>query len=134
MPDARPYFDSVRVSIAPLRYGAGVKGKINQSMGLGVPVVATSLAVEGMGLTNRADVLIADEPVDFAHALLEIYNTPGLWEQLSQAGVSRTEASFSRASAEGQLRRLFSEDQDDRSSGGGSALPHSRPLQSLASV
>ena len=42
--DARPFFDSVKLSVAPLRFGAGVKGKINQSMALGVPVVATSVA------------------------------------------------------------------------------------------
>src|SRR5947207_995149 len=51
--DVRPFFDSIRLSVAPLRFGAGVKGKINQSMAFGVPVVATSLAVEGMGLTDR---------------------------------------------------------------------------------
>jgi hypothetical protein len=49
--DVRPFFDSVKLSVAPLRFGAGVKGKINQSMAFGVPVGATSLAVERMGLT-----------------------------------------------------------------------------------
>ncbi|MBA3831030.1 MAG: glycosyltransferase [Chthoniobacterales bacterium] len=133
-PDVRPYFDSVKLSIAPLRYGAGVKGKINQSMGLGVPVVATSLAVEGMGLTNREDVLIADEPSEFAGALLELYKTPALWDQLSQAGVSKTEASFSRETAERQLRRLFSDDRDHNSSRGRSVVSDSRLVESLASV
>jgi len=45
-----------------------VKGKINQSMAWGVPVVATSLAVEGMELTFGEDVLVADEPEEFARA------------------------------------------------------------------
>ena len=45
--DVRPFFESVRLSVGPLRFGAGVKGKINQSMAFGVPVVATSIAVEG---------------------------------------------------------------------------------------
>jgi glycosyltransferase involved in cell wall biosynthesis len=53
VPDAKPYFDTVKLSVAPLRYGAGIKGKLNQSMGLGVPAVATSVAVEGMSLTHR---------------------------------------------------------------------------------
>src|SRR5438552_8215680 len=44
--DVRPSFESVKLSVAPLRFGAGVKGKINQSMAFGVPFVATSLAVE----------------------------------------------------------------------------------------
>ena len=48
--DVRPYFESVKLSVAPLRWGAGVKGKVNQSMGFGVPVVGTSVAVEGMDL------------------------------------------------------------------------------------
>ena len=51
--EVRSYFEKVRLSIAPLRFGAGVKGKINQSMGFGVPVIATSIAVEGMCLNDR---------------------------------------------------------------------------------
>jgi hypothetical protein len=39
--DVRPFFDSVKLSVAPLRFGAGVKGKINQSMAFGVPVGAS---------------------------------------------------------------------------------------------
>ena len=68
--DIRPFFDSVKLSIAPLRFGAGVKGKINQSMAFGVPVVATSLAIEGMELQDREDILVADEPTKlYAHWL-----------------------------------------------------------------
>ena len=133
VPDARPYFDNVKLSIAPLRYGAGVKGKVNQSMGLGVPVVATSIAVEGMGLTNREDVLIADDPKSFARALLEVYSSSELWDRISEAGVRKTEAMFSRATAERQLRRLFSANGEAASRG--EPLPASAPSrQPLASV
>src|SRR5260370_26389744 len=77
------FFESVKLSVAPLRYGAGIKGKINLSMGFGVPVVATSLAVEGMALTDREDVLIADEPEDFARAVVELYESEDLWNRIS---------------------------------------------------
>src|SRR6478752_5201538 len=60
--DVRPFFDSIRLSVAPLRFGAGVKGKINQSMAFGVPVVATSVAVEGTQLQDREEILVADDP------------------------------------------------------------------------
>ena len=50
-------------------YGAGVKGKINQSMGFGVPVVATPIAVEGMPVIDGEDVVIAEEPAVFAEKL-----------------------------------------------------------------
>ena len=90
--DVRPFFDSVRLSVAPLRFGAGIKGKINQSMAFGVPVVATSLAVEGMELTDHEDILVADDPEDFARALIELYESEELWKRLSENGVRKTQA------------------------------------------
>ena len=50
----------VRVAVAPLRYGAGVKGKINMAMSHGVPVVATPIGVEGMRLIHGEDVMVAE--------------------------------------------------------------------------
>src|SRR5947207_13391193 len=93
--DVRPLFDSVKLSVAPLRFGAGVKSKINQSMAFGVPVVATTLAAEGMELTDREDVLLADEPEDFARALIELYESDELWNRLSENGVNKTMALYS---------------------------------------
>ena len=108
-PDIRPFFESVKLSVAPLRYGAGVKGKINQSMGFGVPVVATSLAVEGMALTDHEDILVADEPEDFARALIELYESEELWNRLSENGIKKTKARYSVPAARKRLRRLFSD-------------------------
>jgi len=118
-PDVRPFFESVKLSVAPLRYGAGIKGKINLSMGFGVPVVATSLAVEGIALTNREDILIADEPKEFARALLELYESEDLWNRLSQNGIKKTRALFSIDVARDRLDILFS----DEHSRGSTALP-----------
>ena len=87
--DVSSYFDSVRLSVAPLRFGAGVKGKINQSMGYGVPVVATSVAVEGMGLANREDILIADDPQTFAGAVIDLYESEDLWTRVSESGIAK---------------------------------------------
>src|SRR4029453_4942846 len=108
--DVRPFFDSVRLSIAPLRFGAGVKGKINQSMGFGVPVVATSLAVEGMELKDREDILVADDPGDFARALIELYESEELWNRLSENGIEKTRALYSTDAARKKLEFLFSDE------------------------
>jgi GT2 family glycosyltransferase/glycosyltransferase involved in cell wall biosynthesis len=107
--DVRPFFDSVRLSVAPLRFGAGVKGKINQSMAFGVPVVATSPGVEGMELVDHKDVLIADEPEDFARALIELYQSEELWNRLSQNGIRKTRELYSSDVARKQLEVLFSD-------------------------
>jgi len=105
--DVRPFFESVRLSIAPLRFGAGVKGKINQSMAWGVPVVATSVAVEGMELTFGEDVLVADEPEEFARAIVTLYESPELWNRLSQNGIAKTRSLYSTEVARERLERLF---------------------------
>jgi GT2 family glycosyltransferase/glycosyltransferase involved in cell wall biosynthesis len=107
--DVRPFFDSVKLSVAPLRFGAGVKGKINQSMAFGVPVVATSMAIEGMELKNREDILVADEPEDFAHALVELYESQELWSRLSQNGIRKTRELYSVEAAHEKLKFLFSD-------------------------
>jgi glycosyltransferase involved in cell wall biosynthesis len=103
------FFDSVRLSVSPLRFGAGVKGKINQSMAFGVPVVATSIAVEGMNLVDQEDVLVADEPEDFARALIELYQSEDLWKRLSQNGIKKTQELYSTEVAREKLEFLFSD-------------------------
>src|SRR5438477_1962579 len=107
--DVRPFFDSVKLSVAPLRWGAGVKGKINQSMGFGVPVVATSLAIEGMNLTDHEDILVADDPAAFARALIDLYELEELWKRLSENGIKKTKADYSIEAARNRKRHLFSE-------------------------
>jgi GT2 family glycosyltransferase/glycosyltransferase involved in cell wall biosynthesis len=107
--NVRPFFDSVRLSVAPLRFGAGIKGKINQSMAFGVPVVATSIAVEGMKLTDHEHVLVADKPQDFARALIELYESEELWKRLSQNGISKTQELYSTDAAREKLEFLFSD-------------------------
>ena len=113
--DVRPFFDSVRLSVAPLRFGAGVKGKINQSMAFGVPVVATSLGVEGTDLRDREDIIVANAPEDFARALVELYESEELWNRLSENGIRKTRALYSVEAARENLKFLFSDEHMNRS-------------------
>jgi glycosyltransferase involved in cell wall biosynthesis len=93
----------VKLSIAPLRYGAGVKGKINSSMSFGVPVVASTMAAEGMGLVDGEDVLIGDTPESFADQVLLACRDEALWNRLSDGGKRNIEKYFSMDVAEQQL-------------------------------
>jgi GT2 family glycosyltransferase/glycosyltransferase involved in cell wall biosynthesis len=113
--DVRPFFDSVRLSVAPLRFGAGVKGKINQSMAFGVPVISTSVGVEGTDLHDREDILVADQPEDFARALIELYESEELWNRLSENGIRKTRALYSVEAAREKLKLLFSDEHLKRS-------------------
>ena len=105
--DILPYMDGCRVSIAPLRYGAGVKGKVNMAMSCGLPVVATSAAVEGMHVRVGEDVLVADDPVAFAANVVRLYRDEALWNTLSANGLANVERHFSFAAARAAVERLF---------------------------
>jgi glycosyltransferase involved in cell wall biosynthesis len=99
VPNVTPYYNNARLSISPLRYGAGVKGKVNISMQYGVPVVATPVSVEGMFLEDGVNVLVADDPEAFADAIIRVHQDEALWNRLSQGGLMNIEAHFSRACA-----------------------------------
>ena len=105
--DIDPYMDGGRIAIAPLRYGAGVKGKVNLSMAHGQPVVATSCAVEGMHLRDGEDVLVADDPQAFADAVVRLHQDEALWNTLAQNGLDSVARNFSLETARATVRRVF---------------------------
>ncbi|MDO6461503.1 glycosyltransferase [Granulosicoccaceae sp. 1_MG-2023] len=101
--DVAPLFGSVRLSVAPLRYGAGVKGKVNQSMAFGVPCVATDIASEGMQLVHGEDVYVANDAAAFADGVIAVYSDRALWEKLAAGGRKNIETHFSFQAATGAL-------------------------------
>ena len=105
--DIAPYMRGCRISVAPLRFGAGVKGKVNLAMAHGQPVVATTCAIEGMHLVDGRDVLVADDAAGFAANIVRLYRDKALWEQLAQAGLENVQAHFSIEAARATVRRLF---------------------------
>ncbi len=105
--DIAPYMDGARIALAPLRFGAGVKGKINLSMAHGQPVVATSCAVEGMHLRAGEDVLVADDADAFADAVVRLYQDAGMWQQLASNGLRNVERHFSLDAGRDVVRRVL---------------------------
>jgi O-antigen biosynthesis protein len=105
--DIAPYMDDCRIAIAPLRYGAGVKGKVNLSMAHGQPVVATRCAVEGMHLRDGADALVADDAAAFADAVARLYDDEALWSTIARNGLESVERHFSLDAARETVRRVF---------------------------
>jgi GT2 family glycosyltransferase len=109
VPDLEPLLDQHRISVAPLRYGAGVKGKVNQALALGLPVVATRCAVEGMGMEDGRDALVADDAEGLAAAILRLYDDESLWNQLVLGGLANTEREFSPERARATLRAVLND-------------------------
>ena len=73
------------LSIAPLRYGAGLKGKVGESLAAGVPVVGTSVAAEGFPAPGEA-MLVADDAAGLAAAMVRLAGDDALWQALSDGG------------------------------------------------
>ncbi|MEN9518108.1 MAG: hypothetical protein RLZZ381_696 [Cyanobacteriota bacterium] len=81
--DVSPYFLSHKLSVSPLRYGAGMKGKIGQSLEYSLPVVSTPIGTEGMNLVPEQDVLEATNSLNFAQQILRLYTDKHLWNLIS---------------------------------------------------
>ena len=107
VPELAPLFGACRMSIAPLRYGGGIKGKIVSSLSYGVPVVATSIAAEGMGLRHGDDILIADDPDDIAERIAALYGDADLWTRLAANGYAAFTEKFSEAAGAAKIVRVF---------------------------
>jgi glycosyltransferase involved in cell wall biosynthesis len=107
VPDLAPLLERALASLAPLRFGAGVKGKINMAMSYGVPVIATSTAVEGMQLRPGKDVLVAEDGQAFADAVATLAADELLWDTLSRNGLENVSKYFSRQAASETLRRVL---------------------------
>ncbi|MFB9107636.1 glycosyltransferase [Flavobacterium gyeonganense] len=76
-------FNSVKLMVAPLQIGAGVKGKIGQALEYHLPVVTTEIGAEGMFLIDNENALIANEANEFAEKVIKLYSDELVWKKLS---------------------------------------------------
>lgn len=97
--DLETLLSSARLGIAPLRYGAGFKGKVASSLACGTPVIGTAMAFEGTGLDDGDGIRTADDAASFARAVLETIGDEPEWVRLSARGIERCEALYSPRAA-----------------------------------
>lgn len=105
--DLTPWMECSRLAIAPLRYGAGVKGKVNMAMSYGLPVVATPTAAEGMNLVDGDNILIGTDSAELVSAVLRLYDDEVLWSRLSEGGQQNVRQYFSFDTARAALRNAL---------------------------
>lgn len=99
------HFMNSKIMVAPLRFGAGVKGKIGQAFEYFFPVVTTDIGAEGMKLTDKKNVLIANDENSFAEAIIQLNNDVELWNTLSRNSVDSLRA-FSPEEVKEKLKTL----------------------------
>lgn len=86
VPETAPYLESAYISVAPLRYGGGMKGKVGEAMSYGLPVVTTSFGAEGFGLESGRDLLIGDTPESFSAQVISLLSDPVLYNSIAKNG------------------------------------------------
>jgi len=89
-------FLTARLLLAPLRFGAGIKGKLLESMQFGTPNVTTSTGAEGMFGTMAWNGAIADSPKDFAEKAIMLYDNKITWQEAQQNGYSILNSRFTK--------------------------------------
>jgi GT2 family glycosyltransferase/glycosyltransferase involved in cell wall biosynthesis len=104
-----PLLSKFRIGIAPLRYGAGIKGKVATTLGAGIPCICSSIAAEGMFLSNGVNAIIADTPMEFSNAVLKLNSDKDLWNTLSSNGRSHVVENFSKEANRSGLLRVLNE-------------------------
>jgi GT2 family glycosyltransferase len=107
--DLDSYLQGCRLMVAPLTFGAGVKGKLTQALSCGLPVVTTSVGAEGIGIVDGRHGLIADEPALFARKVVDLYADPELWTRVSLAGLDLARRCFSPDVARARLRSILTD-------------------------
>lgn len=96
--DVRPYIERASAYVVPLRIGGGTRLKIYEAMAMGKAVISTSLGAEGLPVAHGTDILIVDDPPEFASAVLRILDDPSLAQRLgaSAAATVRKEYAWDR--------------------------------------
>ena len=105
--DLRPHLSSASVIVVPLRLGSGTRLKILEAWAMARPVVSTALGAEGLECVPGRDLLIADNPSDFAHSVLRILTERGLADELGRAGRALVSERYSWRGAAGALEAFF---------------------------
>ena len=86
VPDIRRYLQQATISVAPMPYGAGIQNKVLEAMACGAPVVASPQAVSALSIEPERECIVADGAEAFAHAIIELFDSPARQDSIRRAG------------------------------------------------
>ena len=105
--DLEPVFRQSAVVVVPVHSGSGMRVKILEAFARGVPVVSTSVGVEGIDARDGEHLLVADEPAEFARAVIRLLAEPAEAARLARAGRELVEARYDWRTALSGLDRVY---------------------------
>lgn len=111
VPELAELVATAAVVVVPLRAGGGTRLKILEALALGRPLVSTTVGAEGLDLADGQDLVLADDPVDFADRVLALLDDPGAAGALGRAGQSAVRARYDWSSIGGRMAEMLGIDQ-----------------------
>lgn len=102
------WIDRVRMSVVPLRFGAGVKRKVVASWAEGLPVVTTPVGLQGLTGSGVDLALIGRDAAELAGAVVRMAVDDGVWRRCAEAGQAFAKAHYSESAYDAGIRRLLS--------------------------
>ena len=105
VPKLADLFGQVRLTVAPLTFGAGVKGKVLESLAAGIPCACTPIAAEGLDLPAALQAVIAETPADLAQVIRRLHTDEAFNADCARVGL----AYVAKALSEGRLDALMRE-------------------------
>jgi glycosyltransferase involved in cell wall biosynthesis len=105
--DIRPYIMNAAIFVCPLRKGAGIKNKLLQAWALGKATVVTSVSTGGLIVNEGENVLVRDDPVEFAKAVTDLLDNAALRNKLGENARRTIETNYSWQQKTSQLEELF---------------------------
>lgn len=105
--DLATFLGRLKATVAPLRYGAGLKGKVLTSFASGTPCVMTSVAAEGMDLPDELGRFVVDTPEEIAEALVFLTSDEEVWTATSNACVAFMRQNFSSERIDALLKAVI---------------------------
>jgi len=105
--DLAEIFDRVRLTVAPLTYGAGVKGKVIDSLSAGLPCVCTPVAAEGLEFPGPLQACIADDTEGLAALICKLHDDEEANQVSARAGIEYVTMAFSNERLDAGMRRVL---------------------------
>jgi O-antigen biosynthesis protein len=127
--ELEPLLDAARVLVAPVRFGAGMKGKVTQGLAAGLPIVTTPVGAEGLDASDGEQMLIGETAEALAERILRVVEDDALWRSLSQHGQELITAKCSREVLDERLREMLGADRDREGIAAGRPASRSGALQ-----
>lgn len=106
VPSVEPYLERARATIVPLRNGAGTKRKLIQAAMIGTPSVSTHFGVEGLNLSDGEQVIVADDPDEFAKGVARLVDDEALWGRLASSGRKAALAAHGRETVRARFHEV----------------------------